>query len=320
MNIGDLLNERYSILSNISLKGFRQRWLALDQISNENVVLETLHDDLINNSEAVNNIRYELEVSQKLNNRLFLKCSDTFLYDKKLFLVWQYYDFESLSKFTLSAGYKNISDHKKIELISKIINGLDEANNLGVVHGSLSGENIIVNPSFDPRVINFSQNQVLLSTDPGSNSELSFEHLCAPEVRENQRPDLASDLYSLGMLARILLSNDKSTRLSISRPDLDSSLSASLDALLSSDKEVRLYAKSRIIDESFLDTMRTPPHGTDVIKVSKIKSRRMQKRLRKNGEPSNTPFYLMRVFMIAFAIMLGILLIAILKHYVPDLF
>ena len=84
MKSGDILNNKYEIISRLSVKGYRQKWLATDTDNYQKVTIETLHDDLINDKTAIENIRYELQVSQTLSHPLFPKCIDTFLHNERL--------------------------------------------------------------------------------------------------------------------------------------------------------------------------------------------------------------------------------------------
>lgn len=294
MRSGEILNDRYEIISRISIKGFRQKWLASDKASNGKVVLETLHDDLMNDENAIEGLRYELQVSQKLKGEVFQKCIDTFLYKDRLFLVWQHYDYEPLQFALESIANGMTSDSEKLSFIAKLCSGINQANYLDIVHGRINGANVLVDPQLRPKIINFSLTHSYENTDPDNNSILSAKNLVAPEVILGDKADALSDYYSVGIIAKILFIKevnnagiDLSTlRLLHLRPDIDPIITNVIDGLSSIDRGLREVAVSRLLDEDFLDTMRTPPNGIPIVKISRFKSRRLLKKLKEDNNNS----------------------------------
>lgn len=293
MRQGEILNGKYEIVSPISLRGFRQKWLASDMTSGNKVVIETLHDDLMNDQSAIESLRYELEVSQVLSGEIFQTCLDTFISNNKLLLVWQHYDYEPLS-FALNDIAKGlVSDSEKLTLIAKIIDGLKYANSKNIVHGQINGDNILVDPKLNPKLINFSKSHYFESTDPGANSILTNQNLVAPEILEGAKPDLLSDIYSLGIIAKILFLQPKdrnyvdirTLRLINYRPDLKSMIANTIDGLSTTNRELREIVIN-MIDDDFLNDMSTPPKGIPVVKVSKIKSRKIIRKHKKDNNNS----------------------------------
>ncbi len=294
MHSGEILNTKYEIVSRISLKGYRQKWLATDKSNNNKVVLETLHDDLMNNPSAIDSLRYELQVSQKLEGDVFQKCIDTFLHKDKLFLVWQHYDYEPLSIALNGIVSGIISDSQKLDFVSKISRGINHAHSLNIIHGRINGENILVDPKLHPKIINFSSNQMYENTDPGGNSILSSKHLIAPEIINGERPDRLTDFYSIGIIAKVLFLNNASRenvdlrtlRLLHLRRDIDPVIANVIDGLSSSDRGLREVAIEKLLDDNFLSSMNTPPSGVPIVKVSRFKSRKIIKRHKRNNNDS----------------------------------
>lgn len=291
MYTGELLNNKYQVISRISIKGFRQKWLATDVSNNNTVIIETLHDDLINDEQALDDFRYELSISQMLKHELFPSCVDTFLHESRIFLVWENYDNETLSSAYKHKAFKHKSEKDILLLIARIAQGMSSAHQHNIIHGNLNGENITINPLLIPKVSNFSLNKTFETTDPGSNSIFSSINLAAPEIKNNEMPNPLSDFYSIAMIAKLLLIKPNNNFklndliLRVQRKDLDLSVTSVIDALCSDDLTLRSEAVSRILDKSFLDPYRTPPDGIEMIKVSnykKWKLRNKSKR-RKNG-------------------------------------
>jgi eukaryotic-like serine/threonine-protein kinase len=288
MYTGKRLNNRYEVLSKISIKGYRQKWLALNLENNNKVLIETLHDDLINNVDAINSIRYELEVSTKLSFPLFPVCIDTFNEESRMYLVWEYFDNE-----TLNQAYANNVFHRKLDVeiikfLIKIGKGIRYAFDKGILHGHINGHNVTLDEFLTPKLTNFSLNQSLEETDPGGYTLFSTSNLARDETRQDLAPTLNSEFYALGMIGKILLTKEKdSTKLKTKTThtlnrQIDSGFSQVIDGLLTRNPTVQANAISLLLDESFLDTYSTPVNGIPVVDFTKKKNRLFERLKPKN--------------------------------------
>ncbi|MBP9115714.1 MAG: protein kinase [Acidimicrobiia bacterium] len=310
MLTGEFLNERYQVISKISIKGYRQKWLAMDTTQDKQVLIETLNDDLLNDERAIDNIRYELHVSKLLNHDLFPKCIDTFINNSQLYLVWKEFDYESLNSFYENKNFETIPVKEIIQIIFKISSGMSYAHKIGVFHENINGDNIVIKTNNEPMIINLSVNNSLESTDPGANFIFSNTNLCAPERKSGASVNQLSDFYSIGMIAKILLVHKRDLknnnlyirRLRSFRPDLDLKLCEMIDGLISPDLSIRRENISKLLDQTFLDADKTPISGIPIVKLTKAESKKINKQFNKPKYSNIVTFVKLTIFTLSFSL------------------
>jgi serine/threonine protein kinase len=284
MKSGDILNNKYQIISRVSIKGFRQKWLANNNLTGNKVLVETLHDDLINDENAIEDIRHDLIISQQLDSEMIPKCIDTFIFNTRMFLVWEYYDNETLSSAYKHNFFKNISDQEILILLLKIGKTIAYAHSHNIVHGNINGETILIDPKLQPQIINFASEMGFEATDPGTKSIFSVINLTSPEIKQGEKPNNLSDFYSIGMIGKLLLLKPENRfqihdlNLRSLHKSIDLSVAHIIDGLCSPDLTIRTECISRFLDNSFLDPYKTPSKGIDNIKISKYRKWKIVKK------------------------------------------
>ena len=115
----------------------------------------------------------------------------------------------------------------RIALLLDICEAVEHAHRHLVVHADLKPENILVTADGKPRLLDFGVATILTglgavslaasSSDPESTSEDGHTALYAsPEQRSGERLTIASDIYSLGLIAQLLLTGIAPEPLSVS--------------------------------------------------------------------------------------------------------
>jgi serine/threonine protein kinase len=115
-------------------------------------------------------------------------------------LVLEYVPGVSLRQFCLSGG---ITPEFAREILAQIQAGLDELHSLGLVHGDLSPNNIMIATDGTVKLLDFGCG--------GEGAIQATPEFAAPEILSGARPTRLSDFYSLGALENLL------TRLQTSR-------------------------------------------------------------------------------------------------------
>lgn len=114
----------------------------------------------------------------------------------------------------LQREYYNLSAHRKLNILLEIADGIEYLHKKDIVHGNLTGENVLLDGSGHIRITDFSHSLILAE----ANSPIFVEQLLgnaryiAPEfiVRAGQtgapKPTKAGDVYSYGCVAILVLS------------------------------------------------------------------------------------------------------------------
>lgn len=294
MRPGDVFKSRYRIDRPLGLPGSRQKFLGQDLHSNERVVVETLHETMVNDPDSLLSLKYEIDLSEKLNGPNFATFIDSFTQDGRLYLVWKYIDAQALSN---NRSLQELTPRDVCQFAALTVRALMDAHKSGVIHGALSTDTILITPQLEPVIIGFSVPGNDPATDPGILNGVSAYACAAPELFQGESIDESCDFYAVGMIAKFLFSLvDKSDAEKLIKRDktqvieglntfeIDSARELIL-GLISSQRAFRLQSAERIADVSFLDSMATPPAGNEVVNISKKEIRQIKRELK----PPKTP-------------------------------
>ncbi len=292
MRTSEIIDSRYRVDTPISLKGYRSRFLGTDLKSGHRVIIETLHDTVVKDPIALKGIRYEIELTQKLKSPYFMQITDTIKQDSRIFLIWQYIDAAPL---THNQAFKSLTQRDICRFIGLTVKGLEFAHHKGVIHGALSTDNILITSSLTPIITGFALPGQPIETDPGTHGGISSYQACAPELIEGTPIDESCDFYSVGVIALHLLKlNDEYQSSKKRHPTqanrqfykTDEFINAErlFRGLCSKDRSVRMLCAQAISDTAFFDSMATPAHGVEVLKLSKKDIRRIRKQHKQRFE------------------------------------
>ena len=117
-----------------------------------------------------------------------------------LILEWH----DSLNLFQLIRQTPKLDHLETSYICSQIQKGIVDLNRQGISHGDLSLSNVLIDRRGNIRLIDFGKANYL------GNEILTTSFFTAPEIFEGEMPSFYSDLYSLGVLEKILSENQKS--------------------------------------------------------------------------------------------------------------
>ena len=179
---GNLICNRYLLIRLLDHGGMASVWLARDTKLKSDVALKFLSEKLSEDISAVNNFRTEWEIASKLVHPNIVKVFEYFTNENSQpFFSMEYIEGNSIS--VLSEG----NFLKTLKPFLLVIDALDYAHNLGVCHGDLKSNNILLNKHGKPVLIDFG---------------ISFYH---PNKKNEDRSPASSDIFSLGILIHELL-------------------------------------------------------------------------------------------------------------------
>ncbi len=286
MQPGDIISSRYRVEQILSVRGISKRCIGQRIHDGERVIIETLHESLTNDDVAMNAIRYEVELAERLNEPYFMGVIDSFTTDGLFYIIWRYVDATPLTR---NSSLVELSTNQIMVLIADIVKALDIAHKKGVVHGALSTDAILVTPELEPIIIDFAVPGVELTTDPGVEGGISVYRACAPELFHGEALDASCDFYALGVIAQFLLSNaDEQRQIETQKMGAQSAVRSKetpvllrartlIGSLTSSHREIRRDCAGRILDPTFLDAMVTPPQGHEIVSVNRKQARSVKR-------------------------------------------
>jgi len=284
----ELSPDRFTKSKKMSSKGIREQFLGFDKTTNLPVVIETLIDSIANDQNALDAVALEVEVSKKLKSPYFVDYIGSFVEKGKSNYVFSFVDAEPLST---ANSLNTLSTRDICSFISKSAKAIALAHSLGIIHGALSSDSILITPSNEPVIIGFNTHWIEPITDPGILHGVSQYTCAAPELFEGAPIDASCDFYALGKIAEFMFSSAGANQPQPTTPESLEIIRAKevILSLRSLDRQHRFSAAQLLFDPDFLGSMCTPPQGNARLDLSKKEIRKIRKNLRKGKENLRKP-------------------------------
>lgn len=206
MNIraGQIINDRYQVLSELGEGGFAQVYRALDLDLRREVAIKVLKFGLREN-EQMARFKQEAKLLGKLEHKHIVSV---FSYDlieqERPFLVMELLEGRSLRSLL---NQTSVLDCKTLtKILTQSCQALAYAHEAGVVHRDLSPENLfLANTDTEPqiKILDFGLS-AMLTDNTGrltkTGTLMGNPSYMSPEMAAGQRVDQRSDIYSLGCI------------------------------------------------------------------------------------------------------------------------
>lgn len=216
----------FEILSKLGEGGMGTVYLALDTKLNRKVALKTLTGDLFDDRSRLERFRREARTAAQISNAYVMSTYDIGAAkaegsDAELdYIVLEYVEGRSLSDY-IKEERPDLA--RVTRLAEKIASGLAAAHKLNIVHRDIKPDNIIVDDSGDPKILDFGLAKPLDPVqfdEPADSTKTVSEELTkvgkimgtvsymSPEQVRGERVDTRSDIFSFGILLYRMLTGD----------------------------------------------------------------------------------------------------------------
>jgi serine/threonine protein kinase len=223
--IGDVLNNRYKMISVLGRGGMATTYASEDLISNQAVAIKVLSLRQASEWKAIELFEREAKVLANLNHPQIPKYLDYFHIDlesdRRFYLVQGLIEGQSLAAIIESGERTNEAEVK--EIAKQILNVLCYLHELlpPVVHRDIKPQNLIRRPNGAIAVVDFGAVQdVYRHTISGGSTFVGTYGYMAPEQFRGQA-SCASDLYGLGATLLFLLTQRSPADLPQTRMKID---------------------------------------------------------------------------------------------------
>ena len=134
----------YEVKALIGAGGMGEVYRAVDPRLNRTVAIKTLHEHLSNDPQRIERFKREARIISSLNHPHICTLHDIGMQDQILYLVMEHIDGETLEK-RLESGALPLA--RAIEYSIQIVDALDRAHRLGVLHRDLKPGNVMLTKS-----------------------------------------------------------------------------------------------------------------------------------------------------------------------------
>ncbi len=191
-----VLGQGYSVRHVIGSGGSGVVYACTDPAGDIVAVKEMAH-----RSESVS---LELQALSRLDHGNIIRLQDFFMADDKVYLVMEFVDGFDLNRYFDHAGSAGSAARNQqiMAVIPQVLSALDYLHGRGVVHGDLKPQNILVRKDGKVKVADFGLARINLPAAQDQTKEYfsGTVQYASPEQCKGARPDIRSDLYSLGVV------------------------------------------------------------------------------------------------------------------------
>ncbi|HEY5533731.1 MAG TPA: protein kinase [Ignavibacteria bacterium] len=196
--IGRFINN-YRIIDKIGEGGMSEVYLAEHKYLHKYNALKKLK---LQDKTIIDKFIKEAQILYNLNHKFIVKVGDCFDFEDSLYIVMEYVEGEPLNEYI--SKRERISEDKAIEIFKKILYGIDYAHSLNIIHRDLKPSNIIIDKNENPKILDFGIAKIVKAgIGSGTTSTSIFmgsPAYMSPEQYKNEKIDLRTDIYSLGMV------------------------------------------------------------------------------------------------------------------------
>jgi Protein kinase domain len=202
--VGQLLAERYEILAELGRGGMGRVYQAFDRELGEAVAIKTLLGQPDDGSHDAERLLREIQICRKITHPNVVRVFDLGRFPGGIFLTMELLEGERLDHRLARLG--PLPTQLVQHYLGEIAAGLAEAHSLGVVHRDLKPSNVFLTP-LRLKILDFGIARQLADDNrlTATGFAVGSPAYMSPEQLQGLPLDGRSDLYSLGVVAFVLL-------------------------------------------------------------------------------------------------------------------
>ena len=190
---------RYEIQEMIGEGAMSQVYKAYDPKLQRTLAIKVLKPEYVEDKERLQFFLNEVHVTGKLNHQNIVQIFDVGDVDAVPFIVMEYVECQSLDDWMRMQ--EDISLEQIIDIISQLSQALEYAHGKNIVHRDIKPSNVLIEPNGHVRLTDFGVAYLHDHTEAGEGETIvGTPFYMSPEQLAGNKPDLRSDLYSLGVL------------------------------------------------------------------------------------------------------------------------
>ncbi len=196
--VGQVIDDRYEILSVKGIGGMAVVLKAHDTVKNRIVAIKMLNEKHSNDSASIRRFVNESRAIALLSNEHIVDIYDVAFTGKSKYIVMEYIDGITLREYMKRNG--PLGFEKSMDFIMQILSALQHAHEKGVVHRDIKPQNIMVQSNGRLKVTDFGIAQISDSEKGHSGVAMGTVYYISPEQASGKTTTFSSDIYSVGIM------------------------------------------------------------------------------------------------------------------------
>jgi serine/threonine-protein kinase len=197
--VGEVLGERYKILSKLGSGGMAEVYKAHCQILNRTVAIKVLRPQFASNEEFVERFRREAQAAAGLSHPNIVSIYDVGKDEERYYIVMEYVRGTSLKEAIRRSGH--LPPQRAARIAWQILAALQHAHENGIVHRDIKPHNVMVTSDERVKVTDFGIARALsASTLTDTGTIIGTVNYFSPEQARGEAVEAQSDIYSSGVV------------------------------------------------------------------------------------------------------------------------
>jgi serine/threonine protein kinase len=190
-----MVGQQYKILSELGAGGMGIVYHGVDVMLEREVAIKKLRPEFSRTPDIAERFRREAKIQARLNHPNIAHLYSFFQDGDSFYIVMEFVDGTPFSRLTPMPW------PQALVMFLEILEGLEYAHSLGVLHRDLKPDNIMVGPQGEVKITDFGIAHVLGSVRQTREQNLvgTLSYIC-PELISSKEISARSDIYSLGIL------------------------------------------------------------------------------------------------------------------------
>jgi serine/threonine-protein kinase len=194
---GQLIANRYQVISLVASGGMASVYLANDQVLERKVALKVIHPHLAKDKSFVEKFQREAKMAAQLSHPNLVNVFDQGTDGEVIFLVMEYVPGITLRDAMNDFGA--LDTKKALEIIEPLTEALAAAHSAGILHRDLKPENVFLSDGGKVKLGDFGLAREI-SEHTQTGSVVGTVAYLSPELVLRGQADARSDVYSLGVM------------------------------------------------------------------------------------------------------------------------
>ncbi len=190
-----IVGQQYKILSELGSGGMGIVYHGVDVMLEREVAIKKLRSEFSRTPDIAERFRREAKIQARLNHPNIAHLYSFFKDGDSFYIVMEFVDGTPFSKILPMPWQQGLA------MFLEILEGLEYAHSLGVLHRDLKPDNIMAGPRGEVKIMDFGIAHVLGSVRQTREQSLvgTLQYIC-PELINSKEIGPRSDIYSLGIL------------------------------------------------------------------------------------------------------------------------
>ena len=204
---GSVLADRYEILKLLGQGGMGAVYKARDRELDRLVALKVIRPELAGHPSILQRFKQELLLARKITHRNIIRIFDLGVADGLRFITMEFVEGQDLSSL-LEERHK-FTPNETVTILRQVCAALEAAHAEGVVHRDLKPQNIMIGEGGRVCVMDFGLARSMEATGlTQAGALMGTPAYMSPEQAKGMAADERSDLFSLGIIAYLMLTGE----------------------------------------------------------------------------------------------------------------